>query len=227
MGIASLGGILSGAGNVSAPSGAGGIYKNLLNSFLGSQGQILNTSAATEPGFAGITSGIMSKFAPSATSTVNSINPAGNNLLAQLTQTASEQLQDGANLDPGLETVAQQAVRGAQAARGLGNGPGDAIDEAIQMTQLGNQLRQQRQQFAGNVVGQQFQTQTSPTLALLNAIASRTTSSVAPPNLTGQFLTLPYQAKMQANSETARNNTSLYQSMDQNQTSFFNNLLSV
>lgn len=224
MGIASLGGLLSGAGNVSAPTGVGNTYSNLLNTYLGSQGKIYNAAAQYQPQYAGLQAGTLASLAPGASATVNSINPGASNLMSELSQSASQQLAAGTALDPGLENVAQQSVRGAQAARGLGYGPGDAINEAIGMTGLGNQLQQQRQNFASNVAGQQFQTQTSPALGLLAGSAATNTPALTPPSLTSQLLTMPYMAKLQANQATAGNAVNQYNNMDSNQSSFVSGL---
>lgn len=70
-----------------------------------------------------------------------------------LTKSASEQLGAGASLDPSLKAVTEQSIRGGQAARGLGYGPSDVLEESRSLTSLGDQLRQERQGFGMNVAG--------------------------------------------------------------------------
>ncbi|HEV8492704.1 MAG TPA: hypothetical protein VGR76_10555 [Candidatus Angelobacter sp.] len=227
MGIASLGGLLSGSGNVSAPSGVGGIYGHLLSSYLGNQGNIFNAARTWQPQYAGLAAGTLGSLAPNVTNTVNSINPASTALLAQLGNTASSQLAAGTQLDPGAAFQAQQQLRGSQAARGLGYSPGDAFSEALAMTGMGQQMLQQREALAGNVAGQQFQQQTSPALGLLTGVTSTATPSIISPGQQSNFISMPYQGKLQAAGQTAANNTGLYQSMDSNQTNMATSAMSL
>lgn len=244
MGIASLGGILSGAGNVSAPNtrGVGKDYSNLLNSYLGGSGAIFNNQATYQPQYDQLNlsqllqtipqlTNSLTSNAGSASNIVRSINPGQTGLLDSLTKSATDQLGAGASLDPDLQKLFEQSSRGAQAARGLGYGPSDAFNESLGMTQFGNDLRTQRENFAGNVAGMNNQYETTPALNLLTQIPGMAMSvngssgpSLAPPSLTGQFLTMPYQGRLQAAGQTAANNTGLYQSMDSNSNSFISGL---
>lgn len=228
MGAGSLGGILTGAGNPSTPGGrsAGNIYGNLLNSYLGNQGNIYNTAATYQPAYAALAAGTLSSLAPGAASTVMGVNPSQTNLLGQLAGTASSQLAAGTNLTPGQTFTAQQQLRGSEAARGLGYSPGDAFSEALNMTNLGQQMLQQREGFAGNVAGQQFQTQTNPILSLLSGLVGTTAPGIISPNIQSGLLLAPYGAQEESALQASKNNTSLYQSLDQNSTSFLSNLLS-
>lgn len=226
MGIASLGGILSGTGNAQTPGGkaTGSIYTNLLNSYLGNQGNIFNTASQYQPQYGQLAASTMQSLLPGATQTVNNANPANTNLLAQLGNTASSQLAAGTNLTPGQTLTAQQGFRGAQASRGLGYSPGDAFSEALGMTNMGQQMLQQREGFASNVAGQQFQQQTSPTLGLLGGLTNTTSPTLISPSIQSSLLTAPYEAQSQAALESAKNNTGLFQSMDQNSNSFTSGL---
>lgn len=247
MGIASLGGILTGTGDVSTPgskwtgkafSGLLGNYQNQLGSVLGSEQTYkpqyneisLNDIAASYPELTNILSG----GAGGVTNLVRGINPGQTNLLDTMTQSATDQLNAGADLDPQLARVFQQSIRGSQSARGLGRGPSDAFNESLGLTELGNNLRTQREAYAGDVAGANNAYSTSLIMPLLTNILGTAGQinqnagpSIIPTSLTQALLTLPYQAKLQANTSTAGNNTGLYQSMDSNSTSFFNNLLSV
>jgi hypothetical protein len=244
MGIASLGGILSGAGDVNTASTKWNNkqYSGLLNSYIGGlqsvvdaqgkyQPQLISQSLAnlgtSAPGVAGILTGLM----PQAQNLVRGANPQQTGLLDQLTNTAQQQLNAGASLDPALERVAQQSIRGGQAARGLGYGPADVLQESSALTSMGNDLRQQRQGFASNVAGMQNQFETQPTLQMLmqllqggGALNATATPSLVPSSVSSQLLTMPYMAKLQANQATAGNTTGLYQSMDSNSNSFISGL---
>jgi hypothetical protein len=87
----------------------------------------------------------------------------------KLTGSANSDLDAGASLDPGLQQLSQQATRQGQAARGLGYGPGDAMQESMAMTQFGNQLRQQRQQNAMGVGDWATRLFTAPAMSLLQS----------------------------------------------------------
>jgi hypothetical protein len=244
MGLASLGGIFGGAGNVGTPSAQfyNRAYTNLMNTFAGGVGTQLSTQqqygpqfnalalsnlGTTTSGLAGMVSGLL----PQANAMVRGVSPGQTSLLDNLTQSANQQLASGAALDPALARVTQQSIRGSQAARGLGYGPSDVLQESTALTSLGDQLRQERQGFASNVAGMNNQFETQPTLALLNNLISQggTLNATSAPNLisptqAGQFLTMPYQTKAQANAATAANTTGLYQTMDNNSNSFISGL---
>lgn len=244
MGIASLGGILSGAGNVNTanPRWTGGQYSGLLNNYIkglpaivGAQGtyepQLIQQSLAnlgtSAPGIGNIMSGLL----PQAQSMVRGASPGQTNLLDSLTNSAGQQLSYGAALDPALERVAQQSIRGSEAARGLGYGPSDVLEESSALTSMGNQLRQQRQGFASNVAGMNNQFESQPTLQMLQnllgsggALNASATPSLVPSGVSSQLMTMPYMAKLQANQASANNNTGLYQSMDSNSNSFISGL---
>lgn len=223
-----------------APTGKD--FTALLNSFLSGSGAAYNNQATYQPqyeqlGINGMQSqlpsisSILSGLAPQASATVNSINPGQTKLLDSLTKTATDQLDQGANLDPDLQRLFQQSSRGADAARGLGFGPSDAFRESLGMTSFGNDLRTQREGFAGTVAGINNQDSTMPAMQMLNTILAQYDAnkagagpSLAPPSLTSNFLTMPYQARLQAKGQTAANNTGLYQSMDSNSNSFISGL---
>jgi len=227
MGLASLGGIFGGAGNVGTPSAQfyNRAYTNLMNTFAGGVGTQLSTQQQYGPQFNALA------LSNQANAMVRGASPGQTSLLDNLTQSANQQLASGAALDPALARVTQQSIRGSQAARGLGYGPSDVLQESTALTSLGDQLRQERQGFASNVAGMNNQFETQPTLALLNNLISQggTLNATSAPNLisptqAGQFLTMPYQTKAQANAATAANTTGLYQTMDNNSNSFISGL---
>jgi hypothetical protein len=111
-----------------------------------------------------------------------------------LVSNANSELNAGADLDPGLARVSQQATRAAQAARGLGNGPGDAMQESMAMTQFGNQLRQQRQQNAAGVADLGTRLFTAPAMSLLGSAAP----SIIPGSQSYDVFNTAYNAKASA-----------------------------
>lgn len=218
MGIASLGGILSGAGDVGAPkvSHVNNDFLGLLQGLVSAQPRVFNVENTYKPKYLGLNERLL----PGAVSSVSAANPDEAMLLKKLAQQAGEGLDAGALLDPALQRVTTQAIRGAQAARGMGYGPSDVVTESSALTQLGNQLRQQRQGFASNVSGMLNNYLTIPGMSLL----SGATPSLIPSSAVNSLLALPYQGKLSAATSTAANNTGLYESMDSNSTSFISGL---
>jgi hypothetical protein len=247
MGIASMGGIFAGAGNVSAPNAreTGRAFSGLLGQYMNQLPNIVGADTTYKPELNAANVGniaanfpqlsnILSGGAGGVADLVRNLNPGQTNLLDSLTKSASTQLNSGAELDPQLQRLFEQSIRGGQAARGLGFGPSDAFNESLGLTQFGNDLRTQREQFAGNVAGMNDQFTTEHILPMLTnilqsagAINQGSTPSILPTSLTQALLTMPYLAKANARTATAANTTGLYQSLDSNSTSFFNNLLSV
>ncbi len=78
---------------------------------------------------------------------------ATNPLLAKYYDAASGNLDLGSRLSPEQEMELEQYVRGGQAARGMGLGPADLYQEALQKTSFGEQLRQQRMAEARQAAG--------------------------------------------------------------------------
>lgn len=76
------------------------------------------------------------------------------NLLSQLQSQAEEGLAAGSSLTPEQQRIAQQQARSAYAARGMGTGNRAIGAEIMSQYGMGQQLQQQRQQFAGQVAGQ-------------------------------------------------------------------------
>jgi len=161
----------------------------------------LSNLARAIPSFSNILSGA----APGAAGVVRGVNPGQTRLLDTLTSQAQEGLDAGTSLDPGLERLFSQSVRGGQASRGLGFGPSDVLQESLGVTNLGQQLRQYRQGFAGNVSNLGFNEETAPTLGLLTdlvggggKVASSSGPSLFPSNQSYDLFNTAYNARAAA-----------------------------
>lgn len=217
-----------GLGNTSGPGvpNAGKVGNNYLNLIQGfSQGQptIFGAEATYKPQYTALDlsqlatampsiAAMFSNALPSATATVTGANPGQAGLLNTLTQSATDQLNAGSNLDPQLTRLFQQSTRGAQAARGLGYGPSDVFNESLGLTEFGNTLRQQREQFAGSVAGMNNAYETQPTLQLLTNMMSPALSvsqgsgpTVIPPSQSYDTFNTAYNARAAANIDAANN----------------------
>lgn len=95
----------------------------------------------------------VSRLGPAALAAFKQSDPATANLIDTLTQHAQDQLNAGSKLDPELQRAMEQNIRSSQASRGMGYGPSDVFNESMGLTQFGEQLRQQRQAFAGQAAG--------------------------------------------------------------------------
>jgi hypothetical protein len=201
---------------------------NNLNSFLTGpngylslyQNQIAPAAAASQAASntavrAG-TVGDINALVPSMVTATRTANPQAASLVDTLTGTAASDLNYGVNLNPAETTQVQQAVRAGQAARGLGTGSSDALQEAFAQTDYGQQLYQQRRQNAAQAAGQaqSLYSGVIPTIAggganmgVAAGLSATGSGSVAPivnpvtaPESAGQFASLSTQASL-ANSE--------------------------
>lgn len=108
----------------------------------------------------------ITRFAPAVTKTLR--DASGNSgLIERLNEQAMQGLDAGAGLDPALADEVSQGVRSAQAARGFGFGAPDAVMEAFARGERGNALRNERRQFAQQVVAQNQATGGDPVMAIL------------------------------------------------------------
>ena len=82
-----------------------------------------------------------------------SANPDTYALLEKLTSSANSDLALGNQLSPAQLRLAQQASRSAAAARGMGTGPADILNETFTATGYGDQLEAQRKAWAAQVLG--------------------------------------------------------------------------
>lgn len=93
---------------------------------------------------------------------------SGNDRIMDLLRTqAEDELNQGGNLTAGEQREYQQAARQAQASRGMGYGQSDAFMEALQLGQMAEARKRQRQQFGQSVAGQLQATGGDPMLSLL------------------------------------------------------------
>lgn len=101
--------------------------------------------------------------------TTNALRKAsGNDRIMDLLRTQAEsELAQGGNLTAGESREYQQAARQAQASRGFGHGQNDAFMEALQLGQMAEARKRQRQQFGQSVAGQLQTTGGDPMMALL------------------------------------------------------------
>lgn len=163
------------------PGKVGQDYLGLINAYAQGTPTILQTEQTYRPQFTQLDldqlqsviptfSNILRSASPDASAIVRGINPGQTELLDSLTRSATAQLNAGADLDPALERIFTQSVRGGQAARGLGYGPADVLEESTALTGLGNTLRREREGFAGTVAGLNNQFETAPALELLTSI---------------------------------------------------------
>jgi hypothetical protein len=240
MGIASLGGILSGAGDVKSPNlgQSTSDFRSLMDAYFGQSSNVFNNEAQYKPQYSALDTGLfnqnlMSTFGsvlPAATAAARGVSPQTTGLLDTLGSQAANQLQLNGALDPATERNLQQSVRTSQAARGLGYGPGDAAMEQFYQTQTQEQRREQNQAFAGNVAQQQWGTFGLPAFNFATGAGTQAGGVAvgANPTLgpnTQQLLTMPYEASLQQNIGSANNNTALYESMDKNSTSFMSSAM--
>jgi hypothetical protein len=261
MGIASLGGLLSGAGDVeSADTGeTKQDFRRLLRGYLGSAQGLYDTEAQFKPQFlqldlqqfsnalqglqpqlsgANTSSrsaniGDLSTLGPAALSAYRNLNPDGGRLMTSLNANAQAGLEAGNRIAPNDISNITSSVRGDWASRGLGTSAPGQLDEAVNLATAGENLRSNRQQFASGVAGLN-QNQNAQLLPILQgesnapAAAGQFLGSAGPTlfnsGQVGDLMSSVYGAKNAANQATAANATSLYQSMDANQTAWGSSL---
>jgi hypothetical protein len=88
-------------------------------------------------------------------------------LIAEQNRQALGDLKLGATLDPSLRRELTQTVRQGQAARGMGYGMNDLIQESAFTAQQAEQLRRQRQAYASASINQSTATAADPFMAIL------------------------------------------------------------
>lgn len=115
---------------------------------------------------AGLVSRLSTYGAPGLAA-IRAANPEGSDLMSTLANQAQQQLNTNGGLTPVQLRLLQQNIRGAQTARGVGTGVGDAAQEAYYVANNQNALRQQNQTLASGVLGQEGQLYTDPFLSLL------------------------------------------------------------
>ncbi len=145
------------------------------------------------------------------------------NLLSQLQTQAEEGLAAGANLTPEQQRIAQQQARSAYAARGMGTGNRAIGAEIMSQYGMGEALKQQRQQFAGQVVGQlensgvpmYYQTTYQPMGQTLTGLAGQSSGLLAgrqfqpESQMASDIYSQNAQNKFQASAANSANKTSM------------------
>lgn len=107
-------------------------------------------------------------------------NPQMYSLLGNLNTQALNDLALGNQLSPDQMRLMQQTSRAGDAARGLGFGPADVYRETMMQQGYGDQLQQQRRQFAAQMFGLdqgQQQSEASQAMNLLGQNANGVTNS--------------------------------------------------
>jgi len=108
------------------------------------------------------------RLGPRATEAMKRANPDQYELLELLNEDAREGMERGAYVDPRTRRAINESVRSAQASRGFGYGKSDLAEEAVANTLYGEDLRDRRRAFAGQVVGYNAHTANDPYQAILN-----------------------------------------------------------
>lgn len=147
-----------------APRSLYGEGSNTLNAETALAPNIYSQEATYRPQYAALDRNLISS---NLQPLMQSTNPQQTALLNEMNNQALSQLQMGATLDPSLAHEVQQSVRSGQAARGVGYGPSDVYQEAMQIGSAGQALRDSRRAFAGNVSQQNLAT-IQPYLGLVN-----------------------------------------------------------
>ena len=92
-----------------------------------------------------------SNLSPSALAAIKASNPQLASLIDTMTSQAGSQLGLGTNIDPTQMALTQQAIRSRQSGMLGGTGNAGTYNEALGLSQFGQQLYQQRLANAGNV----------------------------------------------------------------------------
>jgi hypothetical protein len=180
-------------------------YNALLNAYINSQGSIFGNEARFAPLYTNLALqqqaqtrqadiNQATRFAPGIRTSLQQYDPTAAGLLGQLGTQAQVQLGTNGALDPGVQRMVQQSTRGAQAARGLGYGPGDAAEEQFYMTQTQEQRRAANQAFAGQVAQQQQQFYRDPYSIMSGMAPVGNTPSLITPQQSDSMLGTTYNA---------------------------------
>lgn len=96
----------------------------------------------------------VAKLSPAAREAIRISNPDAAALLDELYGQAQSDLNLGQALNPAEVRNLTQAVRGGQAARGMGYGTNDLFEEALTSLDYGRGLEKDRRAFAEDIIGQ-------------------------------------------------------------------------
>lgn len=109
----------------------------------------------------------LSTLAPGVLTALRNANPGEANLMDLITQSATEQMQLGTQLDPNQMAEINRMVLGNWSNRGLGTSNPAQLDEALQYFAGGQDLLNRRTQTATNAVNLNQQTYSDPLMAML------------------------------------------------------------
>ena len=98
--------------------------------------------------------GRLEKYGPQAFKAIQGFDPFASALSDQLLANAQEELTAGRGLTSSQRRDSEQAIRGAQASRGMGFGPTDVFQEALTLGDRGEQQLNRRQAYASSILGQ-------------------------------------------------------------------------
>lgn len=110
----------------------------------------------------------VARLGPEARAAIRASNPDVARIMDMMSSQATDELGMGAALDPSMMRNVSQAIRGRQAGSLMSNGNAGAYNEALGLSQFGQQLRDSRRGFAGNVVGLNQSVYGDPFQAILN-----------------------------------------------------------
>lgn len=166
-----------------------------------------NVQMAREAGVAGA-----GAVAPEIMDITRGYNPRVTGLLDELGSQASEQLSQNGALDPAMERRLVQNVRGSQAARGLGYGPGDAAMEDYYLTNTMEQRRMANQAFAQNTAAAQtayYKDPFSVAAGVTTPVSAAPT--IIPSNQSDAMMGTAYNARASANLANLNAQTAMLQ----------------
>lgn len=205
------------------PNRVGRDFSALLSQYLNRSGDIYNNEAQYQPLYnllgiqnqsASRSAGVedVNRLAPGMYTAMRGYNPQGTGLLDQLGVQASDQLRQNGGLDPAMQRQVQQNVRSSQAARGVGYGPGDAVQEQFYENQTMEQRRRENQQFAGNVAAQEANTYRDP-FSLLAGVSGRetVTPQIVSPQQSDSMMGTVYNARAASNIANQNSDTAMLQ----------------
>ncbi len=126
----------------------------------------------------------LQNLGPDVLAAIKAANPGQTGLMDSLTREAQSGLDAGNRLTADQSRSVDNAVAGAQGARGMAYGPAAAYQNVLATSDYGDQQQQQRQQTAGAVAGLNNDFYTKQILAILG-IDSKAPSAGQPLGSTG------------------------------------------